>query len=299
MTESQQKCFLAVSEHMSFSKAAEALYVSQPAVSKNISTLEEELGTVLFDRQGKFIRLTKAGEILHKFLMEYQRELAGALERIKALEQDGHSGAVRLGCGLSWNAGHFFPRLTRHFAIHYPGIQLEVEGYEPDSFIPPLRRKEVDILLMHSSDAENQPELVAHHLTELPIELVCSGSLFSGWAAELSVSNLRDIPFLVLENPTERRSNLYRDLIAQICAPYGFEPHFRSSRSMATAIMDVSCSKGALLMDSWSACRSNSEFRTIPTGEKMSICLAHLPTASDSLVSLAVAEILKVFQGNY
>ena len=59
MTESQRNCFLAVAEHRSFSKAATALYVSQPAVSKNISILEEELGASLFNRQGKFVELTR------------------------------------------------------------------------------------------------------------------------------------------------------------------------------------------------------------------------------------------------
>ena len=82
MTDSQRNCFLAVAEHRSFSRAADALYVSQPAVSKNISTLEAEIGTPLFDRQGKYIELTRAGEIFFNFLVEYRRELDAMLEPI-------------------------------------------------------------------------------------------------------------------------------------------------------------------------------------------------------------------------
>ena len=63
MTDSQKNSFLAVAEYRSFSKAAAALYVSQPAISKNISTLESEMGTALFDRQGKYINLTKAFDL--------------------------------------------------------------------------------------------------------------------------------------------------------------------------------------------------------------------------------------------
>ena len=140
MTESQRNCFLAVAEHRSFSKAAAVLYVSQPAVSKNISILEEELGASLFNRQGKFVELTKAGEIFFMFLMEYRREYDNMIERIRALDSGTHYGLVRIGCVLTWNAAHFYTRISRHFAIHFPGVKLEVVGLEPEALIPALRR---------------------------------------------------------------------------------------------------------------------------------------------------------------
>lgn len=56
-------CFLAVAEHRSFTRAATALHVSQPALSQQIRQLEELLGVLLFDRSGRQIRLTDSGEV--------------------------------------------------------------------------------------------------------------------------------------------------------------------------------------------------------------------------------------------
>ena len=65
MNFSQLKAFLAVAQDGSFSRAAEKLYLTQPAVSKQIQALEEALGMRLFDRVGRSILLTEAGNILH------------------------------------------------------------------------------------------------------------------------------------------------------------------------------------------------------------------------------------------
>ena len=66
------RAFLAVAETGSFSRAAEKLFITQPAISKRISTLEESLDCQLFDRLGKTIQLTQAGEAL---IPSYQKIL--------------------------------------------------------------------------------------------------------------------------------------------------------------------------------------------------------------------------------
>ena len=70
------KYFLAVAEHQSFTRAAASLYVSQPALSQQIKQLEESLETILFDRSGRHIKLTHAGEVYasyaHKALQDLE-----------------------------------------------------------------------------------------------------------------------------------------------------------------------------------------------------------------------------------
>ncbi|MBV8829840.1 MAG: LysR family transcriptional regulator, partial [Acidobacteriaceae bacterium] len=61
------KVFRAVAEHLSFRKAGEALYVSQPAVTLQIKTLEEEIGIRLFERRSSGVQLTRAGEVLLRY----------------------------------------------------------------------------------------------------------------------------------------------------------------------------------------------------------------------------------------
>ncbi len=298
MTDSQRNCFLAVAEYRSFSKAAAALYVSQPAVSKNILTLESELGTPLFDRQGKLVVLTKAGEIFLNFLMEYRREFENMMERIRSLDNSTPYGVVRIGCVLIWNAAHFYARLSRHFAIHYPGVQIEVVGLEPESILPALRRKEVDIVIMYNHDGSRQQDIETAALINIGAGFLCSSSLISGDNHGLEA--LAAHPFLIAENAADRRnSNIYRDLIKDMLKKHGLSPEFVGCKSLSSAMVDLSCGKGSLLADDWTAGKSNSELCYIPSGETIPLCLAYLRNNSDSLIYLAIEEILRVFRGNY
>ncbi len=298
MTDSQRNCFLAVAEYRSFSRAASALYVSQPAVSKNISTLEAEIGVPLFDRQGKYVMLTKAGEIFLSFLTEYSREYEAMMKRIRSLGHNTPYGTVRIGCGLTWNAAHFHTRLARHFAIHFPGIQLEVEGLDPEAFLPALRRKEVDIMLMYAYDLERQQDIESHRLIDIGTGFLCSSLLSKD--RPLSIRALGRYPFLVAESPSDRRnSNTYKDIIGDICKSHGINPEFAYCRSLGSGIVDLSCGKGSLLVDDWTAATSNSEFCYIPTGETIPVSMAWLPNGTDQLLRLVIDEIIKVFEHNY
>lgn len=294
MTDSQQKCFLAVAEHHSFSKAADALYVSQPAISKSINALEAELGTPLFDRQGKYITLTQAGEIFLSFLISYQRELAAMRERIKALNRGKHSGIVRIGCDMTWNAAHFYARISRHFSIHYPDVQIEVEGLSPENFLPALRRRDVDLVIMYRQDLDRQHDIETVPLADIRQGFIVSSAL--GAAAGGSPEALAGIPFLYTNDPADRHSNeMYRRVIEGICRKHGFSPQMKSCKNFATAHLEVSCGSGALLVDEWSSAKNNPEYAYISCESFVPVCMAHLPTAPDSLLRLFLNETEKVF----
>src|SRR5208282_6426854 len=88
--------FRKVAEQLSFRKAAEELYLTQPAVSLQIKALEEELGAVLFDRSGSQVRLTSAGTTLMKYAEHSHRLLREAKHAIASLS-GAQSGALTLG----------------------------------------------------------------------------------------------------------------------------------------------------------------------------------------------------------
>src|ERR1700691_1054163 len=88
--------FRTVAEQQSFRKAAEELYLTQPAVSLQIKALEEELGVLLFDRSGTHAGLTAAGTVLLKYARRVHQLVAGAENEIAALTGD-HAGSLTLG----------------------------------------------------------------------------------------------------------------------------------------------------------------------------------------------------------
>ncbi|MFT4727533.1 MAG: DNA-binding transcriptional LysR family regulator [Granulosicoccus sp.] len=118
------KAFVAVAEAGSFSRAAERLFMTQPAISKRIASLEDDLGTALFDRLGRTIQLTEAGE---KFLISTRRILTDieiSREEVVSLSSE-VSGRLRLA--TSHHVGiHRLPPILKAFTQTYPQVELDL-----------------------------------------------------------------------------------------------------------------------------------------------------------------------------
>ena len=116
--------FLAVAESGSFSTAAERLFLTQPAVSKRIAQLEQQLGTRLFDRVGRRIRLTEAGEALLPRARQVLLDLEDMSRAISNLTGT-VSGTLRIG--PSHHIGlHRLPPVLRRFSREYPDVKLDI-----------------------------------------------------------------------------------------------------------------------------------------------------------------------------
>ncbi|MBO9349743.1 transcriptional regulator CynR [Chloroflexus sp. MS-CIW-1] len=121
----QLRYFLAVVDEGHFTRAAEKLYISQPALSQQIKLLEEEIGAVLLERIGRRIRLTAAGEILATHARRALQELAEAqtaLAELAGLQR----GVLQIGVVQTVNA-YLIPDLVAAFATTYPAIRLHIE----------------------------------------------------------------------------------------------------------------------------------------------------------------------------
>jgi DNA-binding transcriptional LysR family regulator len=140
------RSFLAVAEELHFGRAAERLHVAQPPLSRTIKQLERELGTTLFDRNTRSVRLTSSGQAL----MEPAKEVLEALRRAKAAvtsADDGEVGTVRIAfAGVSTHA--LVARLARAVRSQRPGIVLEMSS---QNFAQPAMKRllagETDIAL--------------------------------------------------------------------------------------------------------------------------------------------------------
>lgn len=117
--------FLAVADHSSFSRAADSLHLTQPAVSKRIAALEESLGHALFDRLGRRTTLTEAG----RTLLPRARTLVLEIDDVRRLldnlnaEVTGH-----LAMGTSHHIGlHRLPPVLRRYSTDYPAVTLDID----------------------------------------------------------------------------------------------------------------------------------------------------------------------------
>jgi DNA-binding transcriptional LysR family regulator len=148
----QLRVFAEVAQHSSMARAAEALHLTPPAVSMQIKELESQVGLPLFDRQGRKLSLSTAGEY---FLVHARRLLAGlkdaddAMARLKRLEHG------LLTIGLVSTAKYFVPQLLARFHEEHPGVdvRLRVVGNR-GQLVELMRSGEVDLSVMGRAPKE-------------------------------------------------------------------------------------------------------------------------------------------------
>jgi DNA-binding transcriptional LysR family regulator len=161
------RVFHAVAEAGSFTHAGEALNLSQSAVSRQISALEESLSVPLFHRHARGLILTEQGELLYRTAREVFSKLA-MTEALLSESKDRPKGPLRVTTTVSFGAAWLAPRI-REFTDLYPEIQVSVivEDTELD-----LSMREADVAIRMSPP--RQPDLVQRHLMTLRYHIYAS-----------------------------------------------------------------------------------------------------------------------------
>jgi DNA-binding transcriptional LysR family regulator len=142
----QLRVFTEVARHLSFVRAAEALHLTPPAVTMQIKELEGAIELPLFDREGRKVSLTTAGEyflVYAKRLLATLKEADDAMARFRKVE----SGV--LSVGMVGTAKYFVPQLLARFRIEHPGIELKLQvGANREQLVALLQQGEVDLAIM-------------------------------------------------------------------------------------------------------------------------------------------------------
>lgn len=137
------KYLLAVADHQNFTRAAEALHVSQPTLSQQIKQLERTLGVALFDRSGRSVRLTDAGSAYVHHARLALRDLQAA-ERAVHDVRDLSRGTLRVAVTPTFTAYLIGP-LTQRFRASYPGITVTVVETNQDRIEADLLADRLDL----------------------------------------------------------------------------------------------------------------------------------------------------------
>ena len=154
----QLTLFEAVARHLSFTRAADELHLSQPAVSMQIRQLEESVGLALFEKSGKRIGLTEAGKEVFHYSQSINRELAEMEEVLQSLKGLNRG---RLSLAVASTVNYFAPRLLAEFHKAYPGIQLALDATNREKLISMLIENSVDMVLMGQPPANVEVEYEA------------------------------------------------------------------------------------------------------------------------------------------
>ncbi len=193
MTLVQLRHLIALAQSGSFTRSAEALFLTQPALSRSIRALEDELGQPLFDRVGRRSVLTPFGaEALQRArqLVLDADELAGSGRQM----QEGRSGTVRLGLGSGPGAMLMTP-LLRTMARSHPAIHVEIARGHTDVLTRQLRERELDALVVDARSLSPAPDLRVANLVEMRgAFMVRAGHPLTRWKGAVRFDALRQFP---------------------------------------------------------------------------------------------------------
>lgn len=151
---SQYRIFYAVAKAGNISRAAKELYISQPAISKSISKLEDSLNTVLFTRNSRGVQLTDEGQVLFEHTRDAFEELAKGEQELKRIREF-NMGHIRIGVSNTL-CRFIMVKYLKGFIEQYPHIKITIESQPTSQTLSMLEQQRIDIgLVVEQKSAKN------------------------------------------------------------------------------------------------------------------------------------------------
>lgn len=209
----QLRYFLCVAQRQNFTRAAEELGISQPALSRSILKLEEELGQPVFERKSRSVSLTEAGTLLQA----RAQQVLTILEDTKAeITDDGQTGRVRVGA-IPTIAPYFLPELLRRFSREYPRSTLIVQENTTENLLKSCSQGEIDLAILALPVAARYLESEALFDEELLLVLPVEHLLVA--RETIRLSDVEPYPFVLLDE-----AHCLSDNIVSFCRQRKFQP---------------------------------------------------------------------------
>jgi DNA-binding transcriptional LysR family regulator len=162
----QVEAFVQVAQHRSFSRAAEALQLTQPSITARIQALERELGEELFERRGRGIRMTDAGNAFLPYverILQTLREGRDAVDEVRNVQL----GSLRLGTAITIST-YVLPHILHTFCERYPGLEVVIRTGRSEQVLQMLLSDEIHVALARTLA---NPEVETVHLYDDEIVL--------------------------------------------------------------------------------------------------------------------------------
>ncbi|MDR2875996.1 MAG: LysR family transcriptional regulator [Methylobacillus sp.] len=205
LTIKQLKAFEVVARHLNFSRAADALYLSQPAVSMQIRQLEESIGLPLLERQGKRLFLTEAGHETLRYcraILQQLQDLESTLGEIKGLERG------RLTIAVVSTASYFISQILAKFIREHPQIHVTLTVANRDTVIRQMTDHIADIAIM--GQPPDEAELVSEPFMDNPLVVIAAPDHPLAQQKKIPITALAKETFLLRERGSGTRGVVER-----------------------------------------------------------------------------------------
>jgi Transcriptional regulator len=288
MNELQIDYFLAVARNLSFTKTAEEMYVSQPAISRQISHMESELGFVLFDRSKKSTQLTAAGKLFFDFFADYKQNMQRTKEQAYKLTNE-QVGSIRLACLEGWNNVSCIPQALNNFRENFRNMDITLSSYGFKGLLKALGADKVDIILSLEGTPEDYDDIMTKTVTTVPKKIIYSKHHSFAGRQNLSPKDFRDEKFFI---PVPEESKYAESKIRAYCRTQGFAPNVEKVANIESMLINVQNGFGFAIVDDWTIASSGGDFMSVDLGLTDDVILAWKESNLNPAIGVLVSEML-------
>ena len=226
--------FVSVAENHGFGRAAQALNVSQSAISEQVADLESELRVALFDRQQRQIKLTVPGE---QFLVDARAVIALANRAVANVHRSEHGeiGTLTIGFFVG-GTGSYFPRSIRAFRRLYPGIHVSLVESAPAMQQRALLAGTIDIGFTRAVPAAQASLLRSEHMQTEPLYAVLPVSHPLAKKRNISIRELAEDSFVLNDR---NHSPVVFDKVITLCAQAEVTPRIGATATVGPGVITL------------------------------------------------------------
>ena len=236
--------FVVVAEQLSFSRAAGRLYISQPALSRQIKRLEDELGVVLFLRKSDGLKLTEAGKIFLEQAKDILQRSYVAVQSIKAYSINTDEPLV-IGY-IPTILQSFLGETLHKFSLAYPQVPIRFHEMPPSEQVRALRDGAIEIAFMGNPPDELEEEFIVKCVKQVPVDALLPDTHRLANQPSINLMELASEKFIGMSEETFPGRN---DRSRDTCHKAGFRPNLHLfADSHASMIALVAAGKGVAVM---------------------------------------------------
>ena len=205
----QLRHFIAIVEHGSFSKAAKAVAISQPALTRSIKQLEERLGVLLFNRSTRSVTPTQAGTRLYKRGKLIVREADDVVSDLSSQLQTDRP--LRIGTAPMF-ATTIIPKAIQEFSSRFPDIEVNVVSGLFETLTDRLAQADLDVVVSNLPYGALKDDLIGEYLFDIDVVYAASVNHPLARAKKVDVSELFEFPWAVVDE--NHANDLYMNIFA-------------------------------------------------------------------------------------
>jgi DNA-binding transcriptional LysR family regulator len=240
----QLEYFVVLAETLSYTKASQKLHITQPTLSKLVVNLEHMIGSQLFIRNKRDVKLTPAGKIFYKEIKQTLNSYEHAIQTVREME-NGTTGIVNLGF-LGTALLKPLPQIINHFRKLYPTVKLNALDYGYSHIMDCLAKGEIDLALIPDLELDTLPNMSKKIVaTDEMCVVLPADHKFSGLES-IDLSLIKDEPFINIDIKASRRDH---NFIINICRDHNFLPNVvNEANTLLNILVMVECNMGISIM---------------------------------------------------